>query len=127
MDSKGGFVAYVDGFVLAVPEEKIEAYREIAERAAGVWMEHGALAYHECIADDVPYGALTSFPRAVQAKEDELVVFAWIVYENRATRDAVNAKVMADPRMTEGMKDPSRMPFDGKRMIFGGFKTLVAR
>jgi uncharacterized protein YbaA (DUF1428 family) len=113
---------YVDGFVLAVPKEKLEAYEELARRAGDVWKDHGAIAYVECIGDDVPYGELTSFPRAVQAKDDEVVVFAWIVYESREQRDAINAKVMADPRLKS---DPAAMPFDGKRMIFGGFKSFV--
>ncbi|MDX3968550.1 DUF1428 domain-containing protein [Bradyrhizobium sp. PUT101] len=111
---------YVDGFILAVPKDKIEAYKVLAKTACALWMEHGALDYVECIGDDVPYGELTSFPRAVMAKEDEVVVFAWIVYRDRETRDAVNKKVMEDPRMKfEGM------PFDGKRMIYGGFTTLL--
>jgi uncharacterized protein YbaA (DUF1428 family) len=97
-------------------------YRELAALAAKVWKEHGALSYVECLGDDVPYGELTSFPRAVQAKEDEVVVFAWITYASRAERDAINAKVMADPRMADGMIDP---PFDGKRMIYGGFESFV--
>jgi uncharacterized protein YbaA (DUF1428 family) len=117
-------MAYVDGFVLAVPKSNIEAYRTIAEKAGAVWKEYGALEYHETIADDVPYGEVTSFPRAVQAKDDEVVVFAWITYPSREARDTINAKVMADPRMKDGMKD---MPFDAKRMIYGGFKTLVER
>lgn len=113
---------YVDGFVVAVPKDKIDAYRAMAEKAGKVWMEHGALGFHECIADDVPYGKVTSFPRAVQAKDDETVVFSWIVYESREQRDAVNGKVMADARIKEGMDNP---PFDGKRMIYGGFRSLV--
>lgn len=115
---------YVDGFVLAVPKDKIDAYKKMATLGGEVWMEHGALTYVETIADDVPYGELTSFPRAVQAKEDEIVVFSWVTYESRAKRDEVMAKVMADPRMKPGMVD---MPFDGKRMIFGGFTTIVER
>jgi uncharacterized protein YbaA (DUF1428 family) len=113
---------YVDGFVLAVPKDKIDAYKKMATLGGEVWMEHGALSYVETIADDVPYGELTSFPRAVQAKEDEIVVFSWVTYESRAKRDEVMAKVMADPRMK-----PDDMPFDGKRMIFGGFTTIVER
>jgi uncharacterized protein YbaA (DUF1428 family) len=113
---------YVDGFVLAVPKTNIDAYKAMARRAGEVWKEYGALAYVECIGDDVPYGELTSFPRAVQAKDDETVVFAWIVYESREQRDAVNAKVMADPRLKGDMSD---MPFDGKRMIYGGFQTFL--
>jgi uncharacterized protein YbaA (DUF1428 family) len=115
-------MAYVDGFVLAVPRQNLDAYKAMARTAGEVWKEHGALAYVECVGDDVPYGELTSFPRAVQAKEDEVVVFAWIVYASRAERDAINAKVMADPRLKDGM---SNMPFDGKRMIFGGFETFL--
>jgi uncharacterized protein YbaA (DUF1428 family) len=115
-------MSYVDGFVVAVPKQNIEAYKAMARKAGDVWKEHGALAFVECIGDDVPYGELTSFPRAVQAKEDEIVVFSWIVYESRERRDAINAKVMADPRLKDSM---SNMPFDGKRMIYGGFETFL--
>ncbi|WP_309644805.1 DUF1428 family protein [Phenylobacterium sp.] len=115
-------MAYVDGFVLAVPKDKIEAYREMATLGRTVWMEHGALAYMECMGDDTPVGELTSFPRAVMAKDDEIVFFSWIVYESREARDAINAKVMNDPRMQPAQSD---MPFDGKRMIYGGFKSFV--
>jgi uncharacterized protein YbaA (DUF1428 family) len=115
-------MSYVDGFVLAVPKSNLDAYRKMATLGGEVWKEHGALAYVECIADDVPYGELTSFPRAVQAKEDEVVIFSWIVYESRAHRDAINAKVMADPRLK---MDWGTMPFDGKRMIFGGFEPFL--
>jgi uncharacterized protein YbaA (DUF1428 family) len=113
---------YVDGFVVAVPKDKIEDYKALARKAGEIWKEHGALAFVECIGDDVPYGEVTSFPRAVQAKDDEIVVFSWIVYESREQRDAVNAKVMADPRLKADM---SEMPFDGKRMIYGGFKAFL--
>ncbi|RAK58660.1 DUF1428 domain-containing protein [Phenylobacterium hankyongense] len=113
---------YVDGFVLAVPKQNLEAYKAVARTAGEVWKEHGALAYVECVGDDVPQGELTSFPRAVQAKDDETVIFSWIVYESRAQRDAINAKVMADPRLKQ---DPAAMPFDGKRLIYGGFETLL--
>jgi uncharacterized protein YbaA (DUF1428 family) len=113
---------YVDGFVLAVPKAKIEAYKDVARIAGAVWKEYGALAYVECIGDDTPYGEVTSFPRAVQAKDDEVVVFSWIVYESREKRDEINAKVMADPR-TKG--EPDDMPFDGKRMIYGGFQSFM--
>jgi uncharacterized protein YbaA (DUF1428 family) len=116
-------MAYVDGFVLPVPKEKIEAYRKLATEAGVVWREYGALDYHECIAEDVKTGVTTSFPQSVKLQDDETVVFAWIVYESRAHRDEVNAKVMADPRIA-GM-DPAKMPFDAKRMIYGGFETLV--
>jgi uncharacterized protein YbaA (DUF1428 family) len=114
---------YVDGYVLPVPKSNIEAYRRMAETAAHVWREHGALEYVECIADDVKPGNVTSFPQAVQLKDDETVVFAWIVYKSREQRDAVNEKVMKDPRLA-GM-DPANLPFDGKRMFWGGFKELV--
>ncbi len=117
-------MAYVDGFVLAVRKDKMEDYRKMAELGATVWMEHGALSYVECVGDDVPYGKLTSFPRAVLATDDETVVFSWITYPSREARDAINAKVMADPRMDH---DQAGMPFDGKRMIFGGFTTLIER
>ncbi|MCT7378412.1 DUF1428 domain-containing protein [Chelativorans salis] len=115
-------MAYVDGFILAVPKENIEAYKKMARLGEEVWKEYGALDYVECIGDDVPYGEVTSFPRSVQAKEDEIVIFAWIVYESREHRDAVMAKVMADPRM---QPDWENMPFDGKRMIFGGFQPFL--
>ncbi len=100
----------------------MEDYKAVARLAGEVWKDHGALAYVECLGDDVPYGELTSFPRAVQAKPDEVVAFSWIVYENRERRDAVLAKVMADPRLKEQM---SNMPFDGKRMIYGGFEAFL--
>ncbi len=96
----------------------------MAQRAGKIWMEHGALQYVECVGDDVPVGKLTSFPRAVKLKKDETVVFSWIVYKSRAQRDRINKKVMADPRLAE-MMDPKALPFDGKRMIFGGFKTFL--
>lgn len=112
---------YVDGFVLAVPKDRIEDYRKMAQTAGEVWMEHGALSFVECVADDVPNGELTSFPRAVQQKEDETVVFSWIAYESRERRDEINEKVMADPRL----KGPTDSPFDAKRMIFGGFRSIV--
>ncbi len=115
---------YVDGFVLAVPTKNIDAYRKMARKAGKVWMEHGALSYIECVGDDVPPGKVTSFPLAVKLKPDETVVFSWIVYGSRAQRDRINKKVMADPRLAS-MMDPKSLPFDGKRMIFGGFKGLV--
>ena len=116
-------MAYVDGFIVAVPKAKVDEYKEFSRQAGEVWKEHGALQYVECVADDVPYGERTSFPRAVQATEEETVVFAWIRYELREHRDEVNAKVMADARV-KGM-DMATAPFDGKRMIFGGFKVLL--
>lgn len=113
---------YVDGFVIVVPQGRIDEYERIARDAAAIWREYGALGVAECVADDVPYGELTSFPRAVQASDDETVIFSWIAYESREARDEVNAKVMADPRIKEAMAD---VPFDPKRMIYGGFRTLV--
>jgi len=115
-------MSYVDGFVVAVPSANIEAYKKVARTAGEVWREHGALAYVEALGDDVPYGELTSFPRAVQAKDDEVVVFSWILYPSRESRDEINAKVMDDPRLKGTMDD---MPFDGKRMIYGGFKPFL--
>lgn len=117
-------MSYVDGFVIAVKKDRIDEYEKIARDAAEVWMEYGALNVVECVADDVPHGEVTSFPRAVQAKDDEVVVFSWIVYESRESRDEVNKKVMADERM---QGDMSQMPFDGQRMIFGGFRPIVER
>jgi uncharacterized protein YbaA (DUF1428 family) len=115
-------MAYVDGFVLPVPKDKLEEYKAIARIASQVWKDCGALTYVEALADDVPYGELTSFPRAVQASDDEIVVFSWVTYESREARDAAMAKVMADPRLEKAMAD---MPFDGKRMIWGGFKPFI--
>ena len=117
-------MSYVDGFVIAVPKEKLDAYRAMAQAAGQVWREHGALRYRECIADDVKPGKLTSFPQSVQLQEGEVVVFSWIEYASRAERDAINEKVMKDPRLAD-MMDPANLPFDGKRMIFGGFETMV--
>jgi uncharacterized protein YbaA (DUF1428 family) len=115
-------MTYVDGFLVPIPKDKVDAYRDIATTAGKVWMEHGALSYVEAQADDVSMGELTSFPRAVQQKEDETVFFSYITYKSREHRDEVNKKVMEDPRLKMDMAD---MPFDGKRMIFGGFKSLV--
>lgn len=115
-------MSYVDGFLVAIPKDKMTEYREMAELGCKVWMEHGALAYLESVADDVPYGELTSFPRAVMAREDETVAFAWITYRDRAHRDEVNARVMKDERMRF---DPATSPFDMKRMIYGGFSAIV--
>jgi uncharacterized protein YbaA (DUF1428 family) len=113
---------YVDGFVLPVPRKNVGAYRKVARKAGKIWMEYGALEYIECVADDVKPGKLTSFPQSVKLKDDETVVFAWIVYKSRKDRDRINAKVIADPRMQH---ENDAMVFDGKRLIFGGFKTIV--
>ncbi|HSV44638.1 MAG TPA: DUF1428 domain-containing protein [Ramlibacter sp.] len=115
---------YVDGFVVPVPSANLEAYRKMARKAGKIWKEYGALEYVECVADDVKPGKLTSFPQAVKLKPDEVVVFSWIVYSSRTQRDRINAKVMKDPRLAD-MMDPKTMPFDGKRMFWGGFKSIV--
>src|SRR6188768_593959 len=117
-------MAYVDGFVLPVPKSKLKDYIKMSKKAGKVWKDHGAVEYVEAIADDVKPGKWTSFPQSVKLKKDETVVFAWIVYKSRAHRDKVNAKVMKDPRTSAGF-DLKSMPFDGKRMIFGGFKSFV--
>ncbi len=116
-------MSYVDGFILPLPKANIEACRALATVAAQVWREHGALSYRECIAEDVKPGTLTSFPQSVNLEPDETVVFAWIEFASRAARDEINAKVMADPRIT--CTDMTTMPFDAKRMVYGGFETLV--
>ncbi|MCR6685876.1 DUF1428 domain-containing protein [Pseudoxanthomonas sp.] len=116
-------MAYVDGFVLPVPKDKVQDYRRIARKAGKVWLEYGALEYVECVADDVQPGKLTSFPQAVRLKPDEVVLFSWIRYRSRAHRDKVNKQVMADPRIAS--MGPDSMPFDGKRMFWGGFKPIV--
>jgi uncharacterized protein YbaA (DUF1428 family) len=117
-------MAYVDGFVLPVPKKKIDTYRRMAAKAGKIWREHGALEFRECVAEDVKVGKLTSFPRSVKLKPGETVVFSWIVFKSRADRDRVNAKVMKDPRL-KSMIDNKDMPFDGKRLIYGGFEVLV--
>jgi len=116
--------AYVDGFVVPVPADKLDDYKRLAKKAGKIWKEHGALQYTECVADDVKPGKTTSFPQAVKLKEGEVVVFSWIVYKNRRDRDRINKLVMVDPRLAD-MMDPKAMPFDGKRMFWGGFKTIV--
>ena len=115
---------YVDGFVLAVPEKNLGAYRKLSRGAGKLWKEYGAIDYVECVADDVKPGKHTSFPQAVKLKPGEVVVFAWITYKSRRQRDSVNKKVMADPRLG-ALGSPEDMPFDGKRMIWGGFKPIV--
>ena len=115
---------YVDGFIVPLPKKNLKAYRAMARKAGKVWREHGALDYKECIADDVKMGKWTSFPRSVKMKKNETVVFSWIVYPSRAARDKCIARVMKDKRLA-AMMDPRKMPFDAKRMIYGGFKTIV--
>lgn len=114
---------YADGFVLAIPEKNVDAYRRIARKAGKIWLEYGALEYKEAMADDVPPGKTTSFPLSVKLKKGEVVFFSWIVYKSRAHRDRVNRKVMADPRLAA--MSPDEMPFDASRMIYGGFEILV--
>ena len=116
--------AYVDGFIVPVPKQRIASYRRMSKLAGKVWREFGALEYIECVADDVTWGKRTSFPRSVKLKPGEVVVFSWIVYKSRKHRDGVNAKVMKDPRLAK-MMDSKNLPFDTKRMIWGGFKTIV--
>ena len=115
---------YVDGFVVPVPKKKLQDYRRLAKLAGKVWRDHGALEVQEFVADDVKVGKRTSFPRSVKLKPGETVIFSYIAYKSRAHRDRVNAKVMKDPRLAK-MMDPKAIPFDGKRMIFGGFKFLI--
>lgn len=115
---------YVDGFVLPVPRKNLDAYIALARKAGEIWKEYGALDYVECVEDDVKPGEHTSFPQSVKLEDGEVVVFSWIVYSSREERDRVNAAVMADPRLKE--MDPAAMPFDGKRMLWGGFSPVVA-
>jgi uncharacterized protein YbaA (DUF1428 family) len=117
-------MTYVDGFIVPVPKKKVGAYRAMARKAGKVWMEYGALEFRECVADDVKKGKWTSFPRSVKLKPSETVMFSWIVYKSRKDRDRVMAKIMKDKRIAAMMTGD--IPFDGKRMIFGGFKTIVA-
>ena len=116
---------YVDGFIVPVPKKNLEAYSRISKKCGKIWREYGALDYREWVADDVKVGKFTSFPRSVKLKPGEVVVFAWITYKSRAQRDKINAKVMADPRLKDMFGDGTSPPFDGKRMIYGGFESLV--
>lgn len=115
---------YVDGFVLPIPKKNVEKYKKVAKIACKVWLEHGALEYYECMGDDVKPGKVTSFPMSVKLKKDEVVFFSWIIYKSRSHRDKVLKKVMADSRITS--MGPEAMPFDAKRMIYSGFKSLIA-
>ena len=115
---------YVDAVVVPVPKRKLAAYRAMARKSGKVWREHGALEYLECVADDVKPGKHTSFPQSVKLKSGETVVLAYVVYKSRAQRDRVMAKVMKDKRLAD-MMDPKKLPFDGKRMFWGGFKSFV--
>lgn len=117
-------MAYVDGFVVPVPRQNLDAYEKMSRACGAIWKEYGALEFRECVGDDVKPGKYTSFPQAVQLEEGEVAVFSWIVYESRARRDEINDKVMKDARM-KPMMDANNMPFDGKRMIYGGFQMMV--
>ena len=117
-------MSYVDGFVVPVPQARLGDYKKMARLGRKVWMEHGALAYHECVADDAPMGKLTSFPRSVKLKDDEVVVFSWITYPSREVRDACNAKVMEDPRL-QAVEDDMKEIMGMQRMFWGGFKPIV--
>jgi uncharacterized protein YbaA (DUF1428 family) len=115
---------YVDGYVLPVPKKNLTAYRRLAQKAGKIWREYGALQFCECVGDDLVVKMAASFPRTIKLKKGEAVVFSWIVFKSRAHRDAVNAKVMKDPRLNK-MMDMKSMPFDSKRMVYGGFKVVV--
>jgi uncharacterized protein YbaA (DUF1428 family) len=115
---------YVDGYVLPVPKKNLQTYRRMAAKAGKIWREHGAIEFRECAGDDVKPGKLTSFPQSVKLKRGETVVFSWIVFKSKSDRNRVNAKVMKDPRLAK-MMNPKAIPFDAKRMIWGGFKVLV--
>jgi len=119
-------MAYVDGFVLPVPKSKLKEYIAISRKAGKVWKDHGAIDYCECVADDVKVGKWTSFPRSVKLKKGEVVVFSWIGYKSRKDRDRVNKKVMKDPRLAP-MMDLKKLPFDAKRMIYGGFTLMLKK
>ncbi len=115
---------YVDGYVLPVPRKNLRVYARMAQKAGRIWREHGALEFRECAGDDLNVKGLVPFPRRIKLKRGETVVFSWIVFKSRAHRDRVNAKVMKDPRLAK-MMNPKSMPFDSKRMVYGGFKVLV--
>ncbi|MEO7477658.1 MAG: DUF1428 domain-containing protein [Lysobacteraceae bacterium] len=117
-------MSYVDGFVVPVPKANLATYKRMSRKMAKVWRELGALEYRECVADDVKAGKLTSFPQAVKLKPDEVVVFSWIVYKTRTERNRINAMGMKDPRLAE-MMNPKNLPFDGKRLVWGGFKMMI--
>jgi len=117
-------MSYVDGYVLPVPKKNLQVYARMARKAGKIWREHGAIEFRECVANDVKPGKFTSFPQSVKLKPGETVIFSWIVFKSRAHRDSVNSKVMKDPRLAD-MMNPKALPFDGKRMFWGGFKILV--
>ncbi len=123
---QGVFMRYVDGFVVPVPKKKLAEYKKMATKASKIWMEYGALEYVECVADDVKPGKHTSFPQSVKLKTGEIVIFSYIVYKSRAQRDKINKQVMNDERVKK-LCNPKNMPFDGKRMFWGGFKVIVQK
>ncbi|MDZ4859236.1 MAG: DUF1428 domain-containing protein [Candidatus Hydrogenedentes bacterium] len=114
---------YVDGFVLPVPKKNIQAYLRMSKKAGKIWMEHGALEYRECVGEDLKVKGMAGFPPLMKCKPSETVVFSWIVYKSRKHRDSVNKKVMTDPRLSK--MGPKTMPFDMKRMVYGGFEVMV--
>jgi uncharacterized protein YbaA (DUF1428 family) len=118
------YMRYVDGYVLPVPKKNVQAYRRMAQKAGRIWREHGALEFRECVGDDLNVKLGVPFPRVIKLKRGETVFFSWVVYKSRADRDRVNAKVLKDPRLAK-MMDAGPMPFDHKRMVYGGFKVLV--
>ena len=121
---------YIDGFALPIPKVHLNEYRQVAETVAEIWKEHGALAYFEYVGEDLKLEGTRSFPEILRAKEEEAVIFGWVVFDSRSTRDLVNQRVAADPRMVDliaPLTDPSRIIFDAKRMVYGGFESLVAR
>lgn len=120
---------YIDGFILPIPRAQLHTYQSVAKSVAEIWKEHGALAYFEYVDDDIKLEGTRSFPECAKAKEDEAIIFGWVVFESRQSRDLANERVAADPRMTDiiaPLLEPSKIIFDAKRMVFGGFKELVA-
>lgn len=119
---------YIDGFVLPIPRKHLSEYQQVAEKVAAIWKEHGALAYFECVGEDLTLEGTRSFPEVVDAKEDEAIIFGWVVFESREARDRANERVPVDPRMAEivaPLTDPSKLIFDAKRMVYGGFQRVV--
>ena len=116
---------YVDGFLIPIPKNKVNEYKEMAQNAGKIWKELGALEYYECVGDDLDNGEMLSFKKVSGASEDETVIFSWIIFESKEERDTINEKVMNDPRIKEMMESGAEPPFDYRRMAYGGFKTLV--
>ncbi|MEO1263859.1 MAG: DUF1428 domain-containing protein [Bacteroidota bacterium] len=119
---------YLDGFVLPIPKNHLEQYQQVAQKVAAIWKEHGALSYFEFVGDDLQFEGLRSFPETINAKENEVIIFGWVVFESRKTRDEANERVAADPRMTDliaPLTSPEKIIFNAERMVYGGFKPLV--